>query len=149
MCISGKAGVAEQQKLPPLPGLGPQTWAQQLFHRSPGCLCCPHTAASAAAELLLILTSHLLLENEGAGIWQAARCVFIQFRIYTNTFLAQKSCRLSFSLSSPPEEGTVANAALSSRMCWLRLAYMQMERPLRLMSWVVGLGIAVEGAGGS
>ena len=81
MSVSGEAGVAKWQ-LRPLRSLG-------LGHSS--CLLEPRPPpppSRCSRELLLILTSHLLLENEGAGIWQAACCVFIQFRTYTNTFLA-------------------------------------------------------------
>lgn len=73
-------------------------WAEQLLCRSRAAAQASCSVQHSGRELLLILTSHLLSENEGAGIWQGARCVFIPFGKDTNTFLAREGCSAGFLL---------------------------------------------------
>lgn len=68
------------------------TWAEQLFCRSQAAAQTSCSVQRSGRAPLLTLTSHLLSENEGAGIWQDARCVFIPFGSDTNTFLAWEGC---------------------------------------------------------
>lgn len=74
------------------------TWAEQLLCGSQAAAQASCSVQHSGRELLLILTSHLLSENEGAGIWQGARCVFIPFGTDTNTFLAWEGCSAGFLL---------------------------------------------------
>lgn len=75
------------------------TWTEQLFRGSQAAAQASCSVPHSGRELLLILTNHLLSENEGAGIWQDARCVFIPFRTDTNTFLAWGGCSPGFLLA--------------------------------------------------
>lgn len=74
------------------------TWAERLLCRSQAAAQASCSAQHSGRELVLILPNHLLSENEGAGIWQGAHCVFIPLRTDTNTLLAWEACSAGFLL---------------------------------------------------